>query len=294
LVLLLVGLDPAVSSALGAGRLWPLAISFLLFGVFVLQQIRSEDPILPLHLFQDRIFSAASVNGLFSGMALFGTISFIPLFVQGVQGTGATEAGWSLTPLLLGWVTCSILGSRLVLVVGYRIPVISGMVVLVLGSFLLWRVTAEASGLQMTGGLVLMGMGMGVSVISMLLAVQSRFSREYLGVATSTTQFFRTIGAAIGIAVMGAVLSSGMLASLSALGTESQNEQLEYIAHHPDAIINPVTRAELAPSVLNQLQGMLGEVLQDVFLVAFIASVLALGAAFLVPAGSARHHARRE
>ena len=167
--------------------------------------------------FSDRMFSAAALNGLFSGMALFGAISFIPLFVQGVLGTGATEAGWAITPLMLGWVVFSIIGGRLILIVGYRKTVIAGMLSLSIGFFLLSRVTAQVSPLELAMVLVLMGTGMGMSMVSMLSPVQNRFPRSYLGIATSATQFFRTIGASIGIAIMGAVLAGQMMSRLSAM-----------------------------------------------------------------------------
>ena len=293
LSLLLFGLDQWRSGQTSPGPSLVLVAGVILLALFLFQQRRAIDPILPLHLFRDRIFSAAALNGFFSGMALFGAISFLPLFVQGVLGTGATEAGWALTPLMLGWVVFSIIGGRLILIVGYRKTVIAGMVCLSTGFFLLSRVTVHVTSLHLAMVLVLMGVGMGLSMISMLIAVQNRFPRSYLGIATSATQFFRTIGASIGIAIMGTVMAGQMLSRLATLEAAEQTEQIAYIAHHPDVMVNPLSRAQIPPDLLEKLQGILGTVLQDVFLVGFLASLFALASAFLVPPGSARQHARR-
>jgi len=292
--LLLIGLDQWGEGEPGWLQYSWLITSIFLLALFIFQQTRVADPILPLSLFRDRMFLAAALNGFFSGITLFGTISFLPLFVQGVQGTGATEAGWAITPLMLGWVVFSIIGGRLLLIVGYRILMVTGMVGLTVGSFFLSRVDASVSTLHLTLVLILIGAGMGFGVISMLIAVQSRFPREYLGIATSATQFFRTIGAAIGVAVMGSVMAKQMLSRMSELDSSAPSEQIAYIAHHPDVLVNPLARGEISATLLAQLQGVLGVVLQDVFLVGFGAALLALASAFLVPRGSARQHARRE
>ena len=292
--LLLLGLDQWGNSESVWLQYTLLIPSGLLLMLFIFQQSKTKDPILPLHLFRDRIFSAAALNGFFSGITLFGAISFLPLFVQGVQGTGATEAGWAITPLMLGWVTFSIIGGRLLLIVGYRVLVVTGMGGLTVGAFFLSRVDASVSNLHLAVVLVVMGAGMGFSVIALLIAVQSRFPREYLGIATSATQFFRTIGAAIGVAVMGRVMATQMVARMSNLDSSAPSEQIAYIAQHPDVLVNPLARGEISSELLEQLQGVLGTVLQDVFLVGFVASLLALAAAFMVPRGSARQHARRE
>lgn len=294
LSLLLISLDQLRGGEPSPGQYLTLVTAGILLVLFIFQQRKTVDPILPLHLFNDRIFSAAALNGLFSGMALFGAISFIPLFVQGVQGTGATEAGWAITPLMLGWVVFSIVGGRLILIVGYRRTVITGMVSLSIGFFLLSRVTVQVSPLELAMVLVLMGVGMGLSMVSMLIAVQSRFPRSSLGIATSATQFFRSIGASIGIAIMGAVMAGQMMSGLSAMEETEQTEQIAYVARHPDAIVNPLNRAQISSTLLPKLQGLLGTALQDVFFVGFIFSLLALASAFLVPAGSAQQHARRK
>jgi MFS family permease len=140
-------------------------------------------------------------------MAMFGAISFVPLFLQQVAGTSATVAGFVLTPFVIGWVVLSAASARLVLRIGYRTVVFAGMIFLVLAFVLFARWDGGlTAGLAMRD-VLLAGVGMGLTMVPMLIAVQSAVPREELGVATSLTQFFRAVGGAIGLSVMGAVMA---------------------------------------------------------------------------------------
>ena len=290
LISLLLGLDFIGRGAV-SWRPWVAigaAVCFLL--AFVRVELTHRDPILPLRLFKDRIFLAATLNGFLTAMALFGAITFIPLFVQGVLGGDATSAGWALTPLTFGWVVFSIVSGRLILAVGYRRLVLSGMICLCLGFWLLGGADASVSGARLTLTTALLGAGMGLSMVALLIAVQNRVSRGHLGVATSAASFFRQVGASVGIAVMGTTLTSGLLAGLSELKL-GQNKEVAYLAMHPDAILDPVTRGTIPAAALSSLQSVLGVALARVFHTGFLVSLLALASAFLVPSGGARDHA---
>ena len=119
----------------------PLAVGLGALAAFVAVERRAPDPIVPLRLFGHRMVLAAVVTGFLAGMAMFGAISFVPLFMQGVTGASATEAGFVLTPFVLGWVALSITGARLVLRIGYRSVVLAGMASLTLAFVLLTRWT---------------------------------------------------------------------------------------------------------------------------------------------------------
>ena len=185
----------------------PLLLAAAALAVFVAVERRVPEPIVPLRLFRHRMVLAASVTGLLSGMAMFGAISFVPLFLQSVSGMTATSAGFVLTPFVLGWVGLSIVSARLVLKVGYRSVVVTGMACLT-GSFVLlsrWS-PGLTQGVAMRDAL-LGGIGMGMTMVPMLIAVQSAVPRADLGSATSMTQFFRSVGGAVGLSVMGAVMA---------------------------------------------------------------------------------------
>jgi len=188
-----------------AGALVPVAVAVLALAAFVAVEHRAPEPIVPLRLFRHRMVVAAVTTGFLSGMAMFGTLSFVPLFLQEVTGKSATQAGPVLTPFVLGWVVMSIVSARLVLKIGYRRVVMTGMASLTVSFLLLARWDAGLTTLVAVRDALFGGMGMGLSMVPMLIAVQNAVPRPDLGVATSLTQFFRTVGGAVGVAVMGAV-----------------------------------------------------------------------------------------
>jgi predicted MFS family arabinose efflux permease len=279
-----------------AGRFAPghyvlTAISIGLLVEFARWERRTPEPLLPLHLFANRMFRAAAVSGFLAGMAMFGTISFIPLFVQGVLGGTATEAGSALTPFVLGWVTFSVISARLLLRIGYRWPVLSGMVCLAVAFLLMSHMGLGTSRAVTARNMLLAGMGMGLIMVPLLLAVQNAVPRPDLGAATSATTFFRSIGGAVGVAVMGAVLSAELGRQLTAVlgGLEgAARTQLEALIAHPDALIEPTLRSALPPAVLGAFSQGLANALHAVFLVGLGIASLALLSAFLVPAGRAQ------
>jgi MFS family permease len=143
-------------------------------------------------------------------MAMFGAIAFVPLFVQGVMGGTATEAGQVLTPLFLGWVATSILGARLTVSVGYRRVAVTGVALLTLGFIALSVMDEGTTRAMLLTSVFVLGAGMGLSMLSLLLAVQHGVDRSQLGLATSLNQFARSVGAAVGVAVMGAVMARSL------------------------------------------------------------------------------------
>jgi EmrB/QacA subfamily drug resistance transporter len=190
-----------------AEALISLAVSAIALGAFVVVERRAVEPIVPLRLFRYRMFVAAVTTGCLSGMAMFGALSFVPLYLQQVSGHSATGTGLVLMPFVLGWVAMSIVSARLVLRIGYRVVMVGGMTSLVLSFFLLSQWGTELTTLVAIRDAIFGGIGMGLTMVPMLIAVQSAVPRADLGVATSLTQFFRSVGGAVGVSVMGAVKS---------------------------------------------------------------------------------------
>jgi EmrB/QacA subfamily drug resistance transporter len=210
-----IGTSALLIGIMEAGRLgvWttptvlgPLGAALAALLVFALVEARAREPIVPLRLFRHRMVSAASLNGLLSGMAMFGAISFVPLFLQHVSGMSATAAGFVLTPFVLGWVAMSIVSARLALRIGYRALVVAGMACLSVGFLMLTRWGPGLSQAVAMRDALLGGIGMGLTFVPMLIAVQSAVPRPDLGAATSMIQFCRTVGGAVGLSVMGAVM----------------------------------------------------------------------------------------
>jgi EmrB/QacA subfamily drug resistance transporter len=286
-------LSALVESGGGTGfgpiQLGLLAAAGGLLGAFVWWERRAPEPLLPLRLFANRMFRSAAISGLLAGMAMFGTISFIPLFVQGVLGGSATEAGTALTPFVLGWVVFSVISARLLLKVGYRRPVLAGMICLAV-AFLLMSHMGLGTSRSVTGrNMLLAGMGMGLVMVPLLIAVQNAVPKRDLGAATSATTFFRSIGGAVGVAVMGAVLSHELAGQLRQLGGHGLAPgQLDALIAHPDVVVHPALRLTLPPPVLAAFSQALANALHAVFLVGFGIACLALLSALLVPAGRAQ------
>ena len=270
-VLLLLGLFDMGNLA-GWGLI---ALSIVLFGLLLRVESRAPDPVLPISLFRNRLFTIACVHGLFAGWSMFGSSSYVPLFAQGVLGTSATVAGSVLTPQMLSWTLASVVGSRLMLRWGYRTVSLAGMAVLVLGAFFMARIDVDTSLVSLMVYFALMGVGMGVSLPAFLIAVQSAVARPVLGTATAAVQFSRSIGGTLGVSVMGIVLSTRLAAGLVAGGIDPSTVSLE-------GLTNPVASAAAAP-IEGALKLALAGGVRDVFVVALVAAVLGLAATFLTP-----------
>ena len=270
----------AGASLLSARNLGLFAGAAVLFAVFARIERRAQDPIVPFDLFQDRVVTVAVVAGFLAGMAMFGAISFVPLYAQGALGTTASGAGSLLTPLLLSWVVLSIIGGRLMLKIGARPTVIAGVSLMTIGFIVLSSYHREMHRAWLMSGLAIIGAGLGLTMFILLLAVQQSVPRARLGLATSLNLFARSIGGAFGVAVMGAVLSAGLADNLAAVargGTLGLSPQrAAELARHPNALIEPSARAELSPQLLNALQDALAAALHNVFLIGAGAAALAL------------------
>ncbi len=259
------------------------ALTFL----FVWIERRAQDPIVPFKLFGNAVVAVAVTTGFLAGVAMFGALTFVPLFAQGALGATATQAGSLLTPLMLSWVGLSVVGGRLLLKIGYRQTSIVGFLLLTLGMGLLALFQPTSPRLWLYVDLVVVGAGLGLTMLTLLIAVQQAVERNQLGIATSLVQFSRSIGGAVGVAVMGTVLSAGLVSSLTAVArtgnTNLTIESAESLAANPNALIEPAARAALPQSVLVALQSALTAAIHRVFWVGTIVSVLALIACFWLP-----------
>lgn len=199
----------ALSGATAASWAWLLAAGVLAAALLAVER-RVDAPILPLDLFGNPVVSRSLVVAFLVGTAMFGAIAFMPLFVQAVMGGTATEAGTTLTPLFLGWVGSSIAGARLAVRTGYRKVTSAGVALIAVGFTALALLGPNATRPTLLGDALVLGCGMGLSMLSLLLAIQHGVERSRLGLATSLNQFARSIGAAVGVAIMGAVLARSM------------------------------------------------------------------------------------
>lgn len=171
---------------------------------------RAAEPMVPLDLLADRMVASIAGIGLLVGAAMFSAITYVPLLVQEGLGGGAVEAGRALTPLVLAWVAVSVVAGRLVHRTGYRPMVLGGLSGVTLGFVGLAAVGADTPAWVLRADLALIGMGMGAAMLSLVLAMQTVVARRHLGAATSFGQFTRSIGGAVGVALLGAVMAAAL------------------------------------------------------------------------------------
>jgi EmrB/QacA subfamily drug resistance transporter len=261
--------------------------SIVLLLIFAVVEKRAADPLIPFELFKNRTVAVSVSAGFLAGVAMFGAISFIPLFAQGALGSTATEAGSLLTPLMLSWVLMSVVGGRILLKVGYRSIAIVGFIVLTTGFVFLALYERETARLWLYVDLILIGAGLGLTMLTLLIAVQQAVERTKLGVATSLNQFSRAIGGAFGVAIMGAFLTAGLAVQLNKAAVSGKTnltvEQAAAFAANPNALIDPQAKSELAPETLDVLQQAMASSIHRVFWIGAILSALALLVAFLLP-----------
>lgn len=255
------------------GLLLLIASAGLFAALFIVER-RAADPVLPLSLFRDRLFTVGIIHGLLTGWCVFGSASFVPLFVQLSLGRSATVAGSTLTPQMLSWVIASIIGGRLLLHLSYRTIILFGMACLTIGSFLMSTLSSNASLAGVMVNLALMGVGMGLSIPAFMIAIQSRVERQELGTATATLQFSRIIGGALGVSVMGLILSRRLEANLKAAGAAGAGLSLQ-------DLIRPFDAGNLAGDAV--LQGALTGAVESVFVAALAAAAIGLLVVLFTP-----------
>lgn len=185
------------------------AAAAVLVVVFIWQEGRHPEPMIPLHLFKNGVFVLSNLIVFTLGVGMFGVIAYLPTFVQTALGASATASGVITTPQSLGVLVTSVVGGQVIARTGrYRWIAILGSVIIVSGMVFLSRLTIDTPELAISGIMVILGFGFGLVLPTMSLVVQNAVPYEYLGVATSSSQFFRQIGTVLGTAVFGAILAS--------------------------------------------------------------------------------------
>ena len=185
-------------------------------GLFILVERRAKEPILPPSLFRNRVFVVTSAVGLVVGFALFGGLTFLPLFQQVVRGDTPTESGLQLLPVMGGLLFTSIVSGQVITRTGrYRWFPIAGTAIGALGLFLLSGLDRDTSTALAALYMLVFGMGLGMVMQVLVLAVQNAVEYEQLGVATSGATLFRSIGGSLGTALLGAVFSNRLADALA-------------------------------------------------------------------------------
>ncbi|MCY8233229.1 MDR family MFS transporter [Priestia endophytica] len=215
---------------------------------FVMVENRAAEPILPMYLFKNRTFTLLNLIGFLMSVGMFGAVTFVPFFMQGIVGVSATESGTIMTPMMIAMIVTSIIGGQLVYKIGVKAQIITGMIVMAFGFFLLTTLNLHTSQLTAISYMAIIGLGMGLVMPIITLALQESFSKAELGVVTSSSQFFRSIGGTFGITVLGAVMNAKS-------GTLLTNDLVPYLDTLPAQASTLVTK--LKEMISTNPQGLL-------------------------------------
>jgi EmrB/QacA subfamily drug resistance transporter len=185
--------------------------------LFVIVEKKVKDPIIHMELFGNKVFTWANIAGFFSSMSFLSVVAFLPLFMQLGQGVQATTSGLSTLPLMFGLIGAATVSGRLVTRTGrYKPFMLSGMTVLLIGTFLLSQMSHHTSRLDLGWRMAILGIGLGPLQSLYGVAIQNAVPINRIGVVTSANQFFRQIGSTVGVAIFGTLLTNNLNDKLAA------------------------------------------------------------------------------
>ncbi len=268
----------SIAILVGAGRELPwltIPLGLAVVDAFVANERRADSPVLPLALVVRRAIAVTTVSSALLGATMMAVLMFVPLFAQGVLGASAPAAGATIAPMLVGWPIAAALTSRALTRIGFRIPVIVGSVVAVVGlSVVAWLAHPSANLWALRAAMFVYGMGMGFTLTAQVFAVQSSVEMRERGVATATNLFARSMGGALGAGVLGAVFAAALDGRLPA----------DTVA----GLLDPHRRATVASDAM---RGVLAAGLSPIFVASAAIGFAALGVSLFYPREAGREPA---
>jgi EmrB/QacA subfamily drug resistance transporter len=224
-----------------------LVASAILFGAFLIVERYAVEPVLPLDLFRNRVFAAASLLSLLQLMVLVGLIVYLPLFLQGVLGVSATNAGAVITPMTVSSVIgAALAGFAVTVLKRYQVIAIVGALIMTVGVFLLTRMTATTGLLEAIIFMVIAGIGLGPFFSILTIAAQNALPATRLGIGTSAVRYLGQLGSVLGVAIVGTVvnntLASDIAGRLPATTLKQLTPQGVKFATNPQVLVNPTYR----------------------------------------------------
>jgi EmrB/QacA subfamily drug resistance transporter len=256
--------------AWGSARIIGLAVGALaVLGGFVWWETRVAEPIIPLALFRSSVFRVANAMGFAIGMAMFGAIIFLPLFLQLVYGASPTSSGLRMLPLMAGLLAASIFSGRAISRIGrYKAFPIVGTALLIVGMYLLSLLRIDTAPWVASVYMLVVGVGIGLVMQVLVLVVQNDARHEDIGVATSTATFFRSVGGAFGVAIFGTVFASRLAGQLAHF-PHSVTARLGSGVH-----LSPAQAKRLPPAVHADFLQAFAHALHGVFLFGMVIAIV--------------------
>ncbi|MGQ5389926.1 MDR family MFS transporter [Paenibacillus sp. M.A.Huq-84] len=263
-------------------------IGALLLGLFLWIETKVKEPIIPLQLFKIRAIAFGSIAGFFMSAGMFGAITYIPLYVQGVIGVSPSIAGYILTPLMVSAAVTSTASGRWMNKASFRMILVPSLSLMVIGFILLSQMTVDTTKLQIVLCMIITGLGIGAVYPTLGTAAQSVVEGRDRGVSTSSSQFFRSMGGTIGVSILGSLLAQQMTSGLIHLSTKLAAlpaDQLQRFSN-PQLLLDSEARASMPQEVWLGLQQVLSHSLKTLFLAGLFSVGISLIACILM--GNAR------
>jgi EmrB/QacA subfamily drug resistance transporter len=281
--LLTIGLSLVLLGLLegGVAWAWNSAPSLLIFAVGVLTLVafgfverKAAQPVLPLWVFTSRTLIGGNLMSVIVGAMLIGLSSYLPTFVQGVVGTGALVAGFTLAAMTIGWPIAATMSGYAYIRIGLRNTALIGAVFVIVGAVLIGLLSAQSGVFQAGASAFVLGVGLGLTSSPAMIAVQSSVGWERRGVATGTNMFSRSLGSAVGVAVFGAIANS-------TLANRFANAPADVRGHLPSNVDATATRDGSPVAVF--VRGALYDATHNVFTALIFVAVASVVALLLMP-----------
>lgn len=254
-----------------------------ILAAFIMNERRVPDPVIPPRLWRNPIFTLSNLAAMAVVMTLFGATIYVPVYAQGVLGMSVTSSGAVIIPLMLSMILVSIVVGRLITRTGrYKAFVLAGTLTVAAGYFILTRLGYGSTQFDLTVAMLVIGVGMGAVLQTYTLIVQNATTREDLGVATATTQFSRSAGATIGIAIFGTIMTGGMAREIPRYLPAGADASQFTDSSGVGAVLDPTTLAELQPEVAEAIRQGLAAAMEPVFLVGIPLALLAFTASLFI------------
>ncbi|WP_059169974.1 MDR family MFS transporter [Bacillus sp. FJAT-27445] len=255
-------------------------VSFASLALFVLQERRAAEPMMPFSIWKEKSIFIANIVSLTTGVMLIGISSFLPAFVQGVMEQSPIVAGFALTAMSIGWPIASTFAGRIALAKGYRFTCLIGGSMLIVGGTFFATMSPGAGPIWAAVGSFFTGIGMGLTSTAFILLIQGTVGWQQRGIATASNMFMRNLGNTIGAALLGGILNSRFMAYLEKNGTGSEGKPTLETAN---VLLDAKERAALPEEIRSLLQEGLTVSLHTVYIGVLVFAIVSMVLIFFLP-----------
>jgi EmrB/QacA subfamily drug resistance transporter len=306
--LLIIGLIPILLAFTWAGSkyawLSPIELSLFIGGllfivIFILWERKAADPVLSPTLFKNRIFSTSLILGILVGMTMFGSLMFLPIFVQGVIGLNAQNSGWVMTPMMAGFMIGSIVAGQVMSKTGrYKYLAIASGAIVIIGSLLLNQMNIHTKWMTVSINMIVLGLGIGSLMPLMNMAVQNAFPYKMMGTVNSTQQFVQSLAGVIASPIFGSILNKSFSNKLSETMPKSLGQFKKAItSQNPQSLLTAQAQHALSAKfsqfgpqghkmylqLMDAVKSSLTYGVQHLFMVGLVFSILLFIGTFFLP-----------